>query len=762
MNSALRSHGWLSITTALIIAGVIAGILVRLPFLEMLSHDIIGNLGQWYDYIVLNGGIYALGDRFAEYTPAYLYLLTATAYVREIALPMMSKVAAIKLPSIAADFLMAAAAYNIVKTVMRGRGQTANLAPAIAFIAVLLLPTVVINSAVWGQADGMYTAGVLWCIYFLCAKRPALAMAAFGIAVAIKLQAVFIAPLFLYLLLRRQLRVTHLLIVPTVYAALMLPAILLGRPPLEALGSYIVQAGEFHSLSMGAPNFYLFVPEDLYTRGVQAGLVIGVIAGLMISLAFAQRRDDAGAEDVLLCALVCVMVMPFVLPKLHERYFFPADVLSMIVAIVATMAVRGGEEEGRRGEEGKGERWRWQLLILLPIAYQLISLSAYATVLQALAWWNRFLPDVKVFTWLNFAAIVIVVPMITLWRARAGDARLRQRVGLVLGIGTGVMAAIVAALIVTMAMPGGRRAANWVASPGTLVQSATATAITYGDAIELVGYYLPRQRTFRTGIMKINLFFKPLRPLTKEYRLRIDAFALDGRSLELFNESPADEAPLSAWQPGEIYQQMRYMTIWTTVDAPQLATFKVSWIDPQTGAALPATRDGVACDPKVAVIPIGLDYGTVATWLRAPPIDTFGAGQELELLNAAAVDVSSARQSVVVTTTWRLASGAQTLGDLTFFVHMISPDGKMVAQVDAQPRGGAYPTQVWHPGEVVVDAAQLALPAELPAGQYRLQLGVYRSDTQVRLPAYAMGGDSNRVARLPDDVVVLSELKVQR
>jgi len=34
MNSALRSHGWLSITTALIIAGVIAGILVRLPFLE--------------------------------------------------------------------------------------------------------------------------------------------------------------------------------------------------------------------------------------------------------------------------------------------------------------------------------------------------------------------------------------------------------------------------------------------------------------------------------------------------------------------------------------------------------------------------------------------------------------------------------------------------------------------------------------------------------------------------------------------------------
>src|SRR5512141_2149364 len=101
--------------TALVSIGALIALLIRIPFLDVLSPDIVGHLGQWYDYIVLNGGVYALADRFADYTPAYLYLLTAMTYLREGVAPALSKVAAIKLPSIVADLLMAIAVYKLVR-----------------------------------------------------------------------------------------------------------------------------------------------------------------------------------------------------------------------------------------------------------------------------------------------------------------------------------------------------------------------------------------------------------------------------------------------------------------------------------------------------------------------------------------------------------------------------------------------------------------------------------------------------------------------
>ncbi|MCL4505037.1 MAG: glycosyltransferase 87 family protein [Chloroflexi bacterium] len=722
MNSTIRLHR--SANAALLIAGVLVGIAVRLPFLNMLSHDIIGHLGQWYDYIVLNGGVYALADRFADYTPAYLYLLTAAAYLREYVLPVITKVAAIKLPSVTADFLMALAAYKIARIYARD-----SLKPALAFALVLLLPTVVINSSVWGQADAIYTAAVLWCVYFLAARKPALGMALFGVALALKAQAFFIAPVVLFLLLRRNLRIARLLIAPAVYVLAMLPAILIGRPPLEALGAYFVQAGEFHQLSLGAPNFYLFAPLDFYQRGLQAGLIIAVIAGLMVAIAFALRRKQPDADDVLACAMVSAMLMPFVLPLMHERYFFVADVLSVLAAL------------------------RWRRLFWLPIAYQFISLSAYGTVLQALLWWNQVLPDVRTFTWVN--AAVIVTATIGLILARNPDPpQARRDAGLALG---GGLAAILAVGVAAWLIPGAARAPVWVSSPSSLLQPASAASITYGDALELVGYYLPKPRTYRTGIMMISLFFKPLRPLTEEYRLRLDAFALDGRSLELYNEGAADEAPLSTWQPGQIYEQTRYMTIWPTVDAPLLATFKVSWFDPLTGQALAARCGSGECDSKVGVIPIALDYAAVSPWLHAQPQASLGEGRELALLNAAFDPEVKAGQTAVFTTTWRME--AHAIDDLTFFVHVVSADGRLVAQLDAQPHGGAYPTHVWHRGEVVINESAVPLPVDLPAGKYTAVLGAYRSDNQQGVPAFRV---SPQDARLPGDVIPLGQLEVNR
>jgi 4-amino-4-deoxy-L-arabinose transferase-like glycosyltransferase len=64
--------------------------------------------------------------------------------------------------------------------------------------------------------------------------------------------------------------------------------------------------------------------------------------------------------------------------------------------------------------------------------------------------------------------------------------------------------------------------------------------------------------------------------------------------------------------------------------------------------------------------------------------------------------------------------------DYVVFVHVLNEAGERVAQRDLPARFEDYPTSRWQPGEVVVDRADMPLPA-LPPGAYRLEIGVYDS-----------------------------------
>jgi hypothetical protein len=89
--------------------------------------------------------------------------------------------------------------------------------------------------------------------------------------------------------------------------------------------------------------------------------------------------------------------------------------------------------------------------------------------------------------------------------------------------------------------------------------------------------------------------------------------------------------------------------------------------------------------------------------------------------------------------------------DYTVFVHLFDPDTEaLVAQSDAQPRGGIYLTSWWSTGEVVSETVTLPLTG-MPQGTYRLAVGLY-DQTVTRLPAIGPDGQ-----RLPNDRVILPE-----
>jgi hypothetical protein len=77
---------------------------------------------------------------------------------------------------------------------------------------------------------------------------------------------------------------------------------------------------------------------------------------------------------------------------------------------------------------------------------------------------------------------------------------------------------------------------------------------------------------------------------------------------------------------------------------------------------------------------------------------------------------------------WRAL--AAPAGDYTVFVHLVDAQGRVVAQNDMSPQGGFAPTGAWSVGVSLADQHGILLPNDLSAGEYTVQVGLYRSDDQ--------------------------------
>jgi 4-amino-4-deoxy-L-arabinose transferase-like glycosyltransferase len=80
--------------------------------------------------------------------------------------------------------------------------------------------------------------------------------------------------------------------------------------------------------------------------------------------------------------------------------------------------------------------------------------------------------------------------------------------------------------------------------------------------------------------------------------------------------------------------------------------------------------------------------------------------------------------------------------DYHIFVHL-EKEERLWAQGDNAPGCGFKPTSGWAVGQVVVDPAYIvAIPGDVPPGEYSLLMGMYRMDDQTRLQVYGADGDA--------------------
>ena len=308
----------------ILVIGILLAAVLRYLLRELETLDFQDFTGPWYDFIAENGGFAALRYDFANYTPPYLYLLVIATTL----FSSFSKVFAIKLVSILFDFVCAYFVYKIVRL----KYPIPSAVPTFAFLALLFAPTVFLNSAFWGQADVIYTTALVATVYFLLVKRPIPAFIAFALAFAFKQQAIFLAPFLLILLLHGVVSWRLFLLVPLVYVLAIIPAWLAGRPLFELLLIYAQQADFYTELSMNAANLYQWLPNDQYDILFPAGLVLTAAVAFLFVAAVYKSRAKITAGIIIQLASLSVLIMPSFLPKMHDRYFFAADVLSILYA----------------------------------------------------------------------------------------------------------------------------------------------------------------------------------------------------------------------------------------------------------------------------------------------------------------------------------------------------------------------------------------------------------------------------------------------
>ncbi|GID25853.1 hypothetical protein Abr02nite_08360 [Paractinoplanes brasiliensis] len=314
-----RHAEWLLIAALVVIA-----ILARWAGFREKTND-MNIFFQWYRELGRVGDRRALGADVGNYNAPFVYLL---AFAHLLPGPLILK---LKAMWVVFDVVLAFFAYRIVA--LRRPGSRVPMAAA---LVVVMLPTVVLNASWWGQIDSMWTAPALAGVYYLLRDKPWWGVALCGVALAMKPQGAFVFPLLLLLALSGRIPWRTLLAAPAAYLLLDLPAVIFGRDPVELLTIYSMnrQAANVPELSLRAPNVFALVTgatreDGLRTLGYlfAAAAVIGVIYVLI------ARAVELTTERVVLAATLFSIMVPFLLPGMHERYFFLADVTTVLLAV---------------------------------------------------------------------------------------------------------------------------------------------------------------------------------------------------------------------------------------------------------------------------------------------------------------------------------------------------------------------------------------------------------------------------------------------
>ena len=208
----------------------ILGAVVRYCFMKYISGDMEWFLVPWYEEMK-GQGLHSLSRQIGDYNILYQFLIALMTY-----LPV-NPIVGFKALSIVFDYLLAGVAAILVYQLTNQSKSKAVL----AYACILMSPLVYLNSACWGQCDGIYVTFLMLAVLALYREKYNWMMVAFGIAFVFKLQAVFLLPFFLLIYyVKQKFSILKFLIIPLSMLLSGLPGVIAGRSVFDVFRIFIL------------------------------------------------------------------------------------------------------------------------------------------------------------------------------------------------------------------------------------------------------------------------------------------------------------------------------------------------------------------------------------------------------------------------------------------------------------------------------------------------------------------------------------------
>jgi hypothetical protein len=184
-----------------------------------------------------------------------------------------------------------------------------------------------------------------------------------------------------------------------------------------------------------------------------------------------------------------------------------------------------------------------------------------------------------------------------------------------------------------------------------------------------------------------------------------------------------------------------------TAPSPDSCASGATYLDRRSfsvGARFPAGEYGIAA--KIGGAQGAITSPLVPNAIRVTPLDRRYDAPQTQTSVHAVFDDGVALAGLTTSTTpdkrfldadlvWNATSDPSR--GYTAFVHLIGPNGVLVAQHDGIPDNGAWPTDTWVAGQFIIDHHRIALPSGgIPQGS-EIELGLYDAESGKRLALYA-------------------------
>jgi Gpi18-like mannosyltransferase len=238
--------------------------------------------------------------------------------------------------------------------------------PSLKHLVMMLTvfnPTILVNGPIWGQVDLLPVTFVV-CALLLCfhERFGYMALPMFTLALLTKFQMVAFAPILAFLFFRNiKQNLLGILISGVLGSLVFLPSLIAGQFVQAFKQAYIDTLGQYPMTTFNAANIWILLtsntaPDSQILFGVSEGSVFAKVAtakyfGILSFVAIAfwifvqgayrtfKQRATSDIQEPLSHALFSSMLSAIafftLLPAMHERYLFPAAVMSLAYVAVA-------------------------------------------------------------------------------------------------------------------------------------------------------------------------------------------------------------------------------------------------------------------------------------------------------------------------------------------------------------------------------------------------------------------------------------------